>query len=162
MRPRLRRLPSCLAQKVRETFGGLNLSRGGLDRAFHTSWWLRSWPPLFAATDAMFVVDPTGLGTELLRDSAGHSAARAAAIGRVSAADTASSRNALTASSDSSAAVLVPSDGSLLSTPAGAVMIWHFISSASMTLKTSRVDAQMISTFVVLRARATASRMIGR
>ena len=77
-------------------------------------------------------------------------------MGRVSAADTASSRNALTASSDSSAAVLVPSDGSFLSTAVGAVMMWHCISSASITLKTSRVDAQMISTFVVRRARVQA------
>ena len=50
--------------------------------------------------------------------------------------------------------------GSFFRTAAGAVMMWQPTSSASITLKTSRVDAQMTSTFAV--ARATASRMIGR
>ena len=67
-------------------------------------------------------------------------------------AESASSRNARTASSESSASVLVPSAGIFFKTSPGAVMMWHPISSASITLKTSRVDAQMISTFLVVRA----------
>ena len=62
----------------------------------------------------------------------------------------------------SMAADFVPIAGSFLSTSAGAVMMWQPMSSASTTLKASRVDAQMISTFRVLRARAIASCIIGR
>ena len=42
---------------------------------------------------------------------------------------------------------LVPIAGSFFSTSAGAVMMWQPIASASITLNTSRVEAQMISTF---------------
>src|SRR6185312_13866836 len=91
-----------------------------------------------------------------------YSAARAAGTANRRPAATASSRNDFTAPRESSAADFVPSAGSFFSTSAGAVMMWQPIASASTTLKTSRVEAQMISTLRVLRARAMASRMIGR
>ena len=91
-----------------------------------------------------------------------HSAAREAGTASCRPAASASSRNDFTASSDSSAAVLLPRLGSFLSTSAGAVMMWQPIASASTTLNTSRVDAQMISMCAVARARATASCIIGR
>src|SRR5262245_11635599 len=94
--------------------------------------------------------------------SKAYSAARDAGSGSCRPAATASSRNDLTAASESSAAVLVPSAGSFLRTSAGAVMIWQPMASASTTLNTSRVEAQIISTLRVLRARAIASCMIGR
>ena len=93
----------------------------------------------------------------------GYSAARTCpGTSSDSLAASASVRNSLTASSESSAPVFDPSAGNFLRTSAGAVMIWQPISSASMTLNTSRVEAQMISTFLVARASLTACRMIGR
>src|SRR5262245_44777226 len=68
------------------------------------------------------------------RITAFYSAAREAGTLRLNPAASASVRNAFTASSESSAAVLVPSAGSFLSTSAGAVMMWQPISSASITL----------------------------
>ena len=82
--------------------------------------------------------------------------------GSVMPAASASSRNATTQSRVRSSPLLVPIAGIFFSTSAGAVMMWQPISSASMTLNTSRVEAQMISMFFVLRARAMASFMIGR
>src|SRR5262245_1512108 len=94
--------------------------------------------------------------------SSAYSAAREAGTASRKPAATASSRKDFTAARESSAAVLVPSAGSFFRTSAGAVMMWQPIVSASTTLKTSRVEAQMISMLRVLRAQVTASCMIGR
>ena len=74
-----------------------------------------------------------------------YSAACEAGTANRNPAATASSRNDFTAASESSAAVIVASAGSFLSTSAGAVMIWLHVIRLHHVENFTR-DAQMIST----------------